>query len=77
MLKHRVFIPNEIRPNNFLEAVFMDRMLAHPALHLRTADWPTDIPLEALTALVEPGRMVACEKQWHGWRELDQVLLYL
>lgn len=66
-----------MRPTHLLEAVFMDRVLANPALHIRTTDWPTDIPLEALMALVEPDRQVHCKKQWYGWRERDQVLLYL
>src|ERR671922_163257 len=33
--------------------------------------------LDALTALVEPERLVQCRKKWYGWRERDQVLLYL
>ena len=74
---HRVFVPQDIRPAHLLEALFMDRMLAIPALHIRIADWPTDIPLEALPALVEPDRQVQCRKQWYGWRERDQMLLYL
>jgi hypothetical protein len=74
---HRVFVPQDIRPAHLLEALFMDRVLANPALHIRTAHWPTDIPLEALPALVGPDRLVACEKKWYGWRERDQVLLYL
>jgi hypothetical protein len=74
---HRVFVPQDMRPAHLLEAVFMDRVLADPALHIRTADWPTDVPLEALAALVEPDRQVQCTKQWYGWRERDQVLLYL
>jgi hypothetical protein len=74
---HRVFVPQDIRPAHLLEALFMDRVLANPALHIWTADWPTDIPLEALTALVEPDRLVQCRKLWYGWRERDPVLLYL
>jgi hypothetical protein len=52
-------------------------MLEHPAWHIRTAHWPTDIPLEALTALVGPDRLVECGKKWYGWRERDQVILCL
>jgi hypothetical protein len=74
---HRVFVPQNIRPAHLLETLFMDRVLAIPALHIRIADWPTDIPLEALPALVEPDRQVQCRKQWYGWRERDQMLLYL
>ena len=48
-----------------------------PRLHIRTAHWPTDIPLEALTALVGPDRLVECGKKWYGWRERDQVILCL
>ena len=77
MREHRVFVPQDMRPTHVLEAVFMDRVLANPALHIRTADWPTDIPLEALTALVAPDRQVQCKKQWYGWREREHVLLYL
>jgi hypothetical protein len=66
-----------MRPTSLLEALFMDRVLEHPAWHLRTARWPTDIPQEALPALVEPDRLVVCEKKWYGWREREHVLLYL
>ena len=74
---HRVFVPNEIHPASLLETLFMDRVLEDPALHIRTAHWPTDIPLEALSALVGPDRLVECGKKWYGWRERDQVLLCL
>jgi hypothetical protein len=74
---HRVFVPHDIRPASLLEALFMDRVLEHPAWHIRTAHWPTDILREALPALVEPERLVACENKWYGWRERDHVLLYL
>jgi hypothetical protein len=73
----RVFIPHEIHPSNLLETLFMDRVLEHPVWHIRTAHRPTDIPREALPALVEPERLVACENKWYGWREREQVLLYL
>jgi hypothetical protein len=74
---HRVFVPNEIRPASLFETLFMDRVLENPALHIRTAHWPTDIPPEALTALVGPERLVECGKQWYGWSERDQVILFL
>ena len=74
---NRVFVPNEMYPASLFESLFMDRVLAHPALHIRTAHWPTDIPLETLTALVGPDRLVECGKKWYGWRERDQVLLCL
>jgi hypothetical protein len=74
---NRVFVPNEMYPASLLESLFMDRVLAHPAWHMRTAHWPTDIPPETLTALVGPDRLVECGKKWYGWRERDQVLLCL
>jgi hypothetical protein len=55
----------------------MDCVLDHPTWPIRTARWPTDVPPEALTALVEPERFVDCGKQWYGWRERDQVILWL
>jgi hypothetical protein len=55
----------------------MDRVLEHPAWHVLTAHWPTDISREALPTLVEPDRLLACGQKWYGWRERDQVLLYL
>lgn len=74
---HRVFVPNEIRPADLFDTLFMDRVLENPGLHIRTAHWPTDIPLEALSALVGPDRLVECGKKWYGWRERDQVILCL
>jgi hypothetical protein len=74
---HRVLVPSQIEPANLFETLFMDRVLENPALHIRTAHWPTDIPLEALTALVGPERLVECGKQWYGWSERDQLILFL
>jgi hypothetical protein len=56
---HRVLLPSQISPNRLFETLFMDRVLANPALHIRTSDWPTDIPLEALAALVGPERLLS------------------
>jgi hypothetical protein len=66
-----------MRPGSLLEALFMDRVLEHPTWHVRTVHWPTDIPQEALTALVQPDRLVEHGKNWHGWRERDHLLLCL
>jgi hypothetical protein len=74
---HRVVVPSQMSPGRLLETVFMDRVLDHPTWHIRTARWPTDLPAETLTALVEPDRVVVCGKQWYGWRERDHVLLCL
>jgi hypothetical protein len=74
---HRVLLPSQISPGRLFETLFMDRVLEQPAWHIRTAHWPTDIPLEALTALVGPERFVACGKKWYGWSEREQVLLFL
>ena len=74
---HRVFVPNEIHPGSLLETLFMDRVLEHSAWHIRTADWPTDIPLDALTALVRPDRLVEYGKKWYGWSEREQMILCL
>jgi hypothetical protein len=74
---HRVFVPNEIHPGSLLETLFMDRVLEHPAWHIRTADWPTDIPLDALTALVRPDRLIEYGKKWYGWSEREQMILCL
>jgi hypothetical protein len=74
---HRVFLPSQMSPGRLFETLFMDRVLEHPALHIRTAHWPTDLPPEALTALVGPDRLVECGKEWYGWRERDQVIVFL
>src|SRR5919106_4018095 len=74
---HRMIAPSQISPGRLFETLFMDRVVEQPALHIRTARWPTDLPREALTALVGPDRVVECEKEWNGWRERDQVIFCL
>jgi len=74
---HRVLLPDQVSPTSLFETLFMDRVLENPGLHIRTAHWPTDIPLEAPTTLVEPGRLVESGKKWYGWRERDQGIFFL
>lgn len=55
--------PSQISPGRLFETLFMDRVLEQPALHIRTARWPTDLPRDALTALVDPDRVVECDRE--------------
>jgi hypothetical protein len=72
-----MIVPSQISPERLFEALFMDGVLDQPTWHIRAAHWPTDLAREALTALVQPDRVVECEREWHGWCERDQLIYSL